>query len=286
MSTGMISPAFIASFDAEVKAAYQGMSKLAGTVRQKNGVVGSSHRFTIISKGMAALHTPHADVTPMGINYSTATATLADFAAPEYSDIFQQSKINFDEKRELVKCVAGALGRRFDQANIDAIFAGAPAANTLALNLGASDAFNMAKLRGLGQIMDANGVPSSDRHIAWTAAAKAQLLGSTAATSSDFNSVQALVRGDLNAFYGFNFHLIEDRNEGGIPLDTATSANRQILAWHKDAVGCAVSMNQSTEINYVPEKLSWLVTGKISLGCVAIDTDGIAIAQVLESVVI
>lgn len=282
MSSGIIAPAFVAQFDAEVKQAYQGMAKLQGTLRTKNGVVGSTHRFTKIGKGIAGLHTPHADVTPMGLDYSTATATLADYVAPEYSDIFQQQKINFDERRELVMSVAGALGRRWDQASIDAMNASGTT-NTVAVGIGTNNGFNMAKLRRIGKQMDQLGVPSSDRHLAWSATAKEQLLGSTQATSSDFNSVMALVQGQIDTFYGFKFHLIEDRDEGGLTL---AGNNRTLLAWHKQAVGVAVGIDMKTEINYVAEKVSWLVNGKLSLGAVAIDAEGISSITIDESVTV
>ena len=47
------------------------------------------------------------------------------------------------------------------------------------------------------------------------------------------------------------------------------------FAFHKSAIGCAVAMAPSTEINYVAEKTSFLVTAKLSMGAVAIDTAGI-----------
>lgn len=280
MSSGIIAPAFVAQFDAEVKQAYQGMAKLQGTLRTKNGVIGSTHRFTKIGKGLAGLHTPHADVTPMGLDYTTATATLADYVAPEYSDIFQQQKINFDERRELVLSVAGALGRRWDQASIDAMNASGTT-NTVAKTVGANNGMNMVKLRRIGKQMDALGVPAQDRHIAWSATAKEQLLGSTQATSSDFNSVMALVSGNIDTFYGFKFHLIEDRDEGGLSI---SGNDRTLLAWHKQAVGVAVGIDMKTEINYVAEKVSWLVNGKLALGSVAIDAEGISTIVIDESV--
>lgn len=280
MSSGIITPAFVEMFDNEVKQAYQGSERLAGTVRQKNGVVGSTARFTKVGKGMGNPHTPHADVTPMGVDYSTSTATLLDFDFPEYSDIFQQQKLNFDERRELVMLIADSMGRRSDQCNIDAAVASGTT-NTVAVGIGGDNAFNMGKIRRMAAQFDAKGVPASDRHLAWSSVAKEQLLGTTKATSSDFNSVMALVSGQMDTFYGFKFHLIEDRAEGGLPI---AGNNRSILAWHKTAIGKAVGINMKTEINYIAEKVSWLINGRLSLGCVAIDAEGVSIATIDESV--
>lgn len=282
MSSGTLAPAFVAQFDAEVKQAYQGMSKLQGTVRTKNGVIGSTHRFTKIGKGIAGLHTPHADVTPMGVDYTTATATLADYDAPEYSDIFQQQKINFEEKRELVMVTAGGLGRRWDQSVIDAFIASGTT-NTVAKTIGGDNAMNMGKIRRIGKQFDDADVPETDRHIAWSAACKEQLLGTTKATSADYNSVRALVNGDIDSLYGFKFHLIGKRDEGGLPL---SGTERNIFAWHKQAIGTAVGINMSTRIDYVANKASWLVLGKLSIGSVAIDATGISSITVDEAIAI
>ena len=199
---------------------------------------------------------------------------------PEYSDIFQQQKLNFDERRELVMLIADSMGRRSDQCNIDAAVASGTT-NTVAVGIGGDNAFNMGKIRRMAAQFDAKGVPASDRHLAWSSVAKEQLLGTTKATSSDFNSVMALVSGQMDTFYGFKFHLIEDRAEGGLPI---AGNNRSILAWHKTAIGKAVGINMKTEINYIAEKVSWLINGRLSLGCVAIDAEGVSIATIDESV--
>jgi hypothetical protein len=60
------------------------------------------------------------------------------------------------------------------------------------------------------------------------------------------------------------------------------SSDRTTFAWHKAALGFAESMAQSTEINYIAEKTSWLVTGKLSAGATAIDDEGIVILTTRE----
>jgi hypothetical protein len=52
-------------------------------------------------------------------------------------------------------------------------------------------------------------------------------------------------------------------------------ATRTSFAFHRDAVGLGISMNQKSEINYVPEKTSFLVSSMFSAGAVAIDDEGI-----------
>jgi len=279
--SNQLNQSFVAQFEAEVKQAYQGMAKLKGTCRTRNNVVGSTIRFPKMGKGLAMPRVPQTDVTPMNVTHSNVTATLADWNASEYTDIFDKQKVNFDEQRELVQVVAGALGRRLDQIQLNAVLAGIT--STVTTNLGGSDAFNMPKVRRLKKLMDAQGVPSSDRHLAVSATGLEQLLGSTQATSSDFQNVKALVDGQINTMCGFKFHMIEDRDEGGLSL---AGNIRTLLAWHKDAVGLGIGIDISTEINYIPEKTSWLITGKLSAGAIAVDSLGIYASTIDESVVI
>lgn len=267
-----ISTAFIAQFDAEVKQAYQGAAKLFGTVRTKTGVVGSTHRFPKLGKGLAQPRIPQTDVVPMNVQHSNVTATLEDWSAPEYSDVYDLQKINFDERKELKMAIASAMGRRNDQLIIDAADAGA-SATQVSDNIGGTDSgVNTDKLRRAKRLMDAAGVPATDRTFVHSAVGLEQLLGETSATSSDFNSVKALVNGEIDTWLGFKFIMIEDRDEGGLDL---TSNIRKNFAYHKQALGLAVGIDMRTEMNYVPEKTSWLVNGMFSAGAVGIEDAGI-----------
>src|SRR5210317_1324274 len=141
-----ISNAFVQLFDAEVKQAYQGARALAGVTRERTNVEGNQVKFPKIGKGVATVRVPQTDVTPLNVSYSQVTATMSDYIAAEYSDIFSQQKINFDERRELVQVVSGAIGRRMDQLVIDAL-SGSGTALTVATTIGgAGTNMNLAKL--------------------------------------------------------------------------------------------------------------------------------------------
>ena len=100
------------------------------------------------------------------------------------------------------------------------------------------------------------------------------LLGTTQITSSDYNTVKALVQGELDTFLGFKFVTIGDRSEGGL-TGGVSGAVRKVWAWHKTAVGMAEGMGIRSEINYIPEKTSWLVASMLSAGATTIDAGGI-----------
>lgn len=276
-----LSNAFVTLFDAEVKQAYQGKAQLVGAVRQRRGVEGSTVKFPKVGAGVATPRIPQTDVSPINASFSQVTLTLADWNAAEYSDIFSQAKVNFDERQELVQVVANAMGRRQDQMIIDALVA-ASTSLTVANSIGGTTTnLNVAKLREAKRLLDKNNVDPMDRHIVIHANGLASLLSETAVTSSDFNTVKALVQGDINSFLGFNFHVLGDRPEGGLPVDG--SLDRTCFAFHKSAVGYGEGIGMRTEINYIPEKTSWLVNEVFSAGAIAIDTAGIVQITCRES---
>jgi hypothetical protein len=268
-----LSNAFVTLFDAEVKQAYQGKAMLVGAVRQRRGVEGSQVKFPKVGRGVATARVTQTDVTPMNVGFSNVTCTLSDWNAAEYSDIFSQQKVNFDERSELVQVVGNAIGRRQDQLILDALNA-ATSTGTVANSIGGSNTnMNIAKLREAAKILNAKNVPADGRHIIIHANSLASMLEQTSVTSSDFNTVKALVQGEINQYMGFTFHVLGDRSEGGLPIDG--SSDRTLYAFHKDAIGYAEGIAPRTEINYVPEKTSWLVNALFSAGSIAIDSEGI-----------
>lgn len=272
MAVGL-SNAFVTLFAREVKQAYQAKAQLVGAVRTRTGVEGSTAKFPKVGKGVASVRIPQTDVTPLNVDFSQVTVTLEDYNAAEYSDIFMQQKVNFDEKTELVEVLANAIGRRQDQLIIDAL-EGSGTSLTVANSIGGANTdLNLDKLREAKKLLDGKNVPPTDRHIILHANNLSALLGETEVTSVDFNSVKTLVNGEVDTFMGFKFHVIGDRTEGGLTKDG--SNDRTVIAFHKDALGYAEGMAPKTEINYVPEKTSHLVNSMISAGAVAIDAEGI-----------
>jgi hypothetical protein len=272
-----ITNAFVTLFDAEVKQAYQSESSLLGCVRLRQGVQGNTYKFPKLGKGSATARIPQTDVTPLNVTYSQVEATMSDYNAAEYSDIFHLSKVNFDERQELVQVVSKAIGRRMDQLIIDAIAAASSpstVANTIVTSgsAGASN-LNVGKLIAAKKALDAKNVPFDDRHIIVHANSLSGLLGDERAISGDYASVKALVSGEINTFLGFKFYVLGDRDEGGLAVDS--SSDRVVYAFHRSAIGMGVNMAQKTEINYIPEKTSFLVNSMFSAGAVAIEDDGI-----------
>ena len=268
-----ISNAFVTLFDTEVKQAYQADAVLRNTVRLRTGVTATTHKFPKIGSGVAQIRVPQTDVTPLNVTYSQATVTLTDYIAAEYSDIFSQSHVNFDERQELVQVVAKAIGRRSDQMIIDALAASSTSLTVATSIGGAGTNLNMAKLREASRLLNTANVPAEDRYMLIHASQLASLLSETSVTSSDFNTVKALVQGEISTFMGFTFNVIGDRSEGGL-TGGGSGSTRKVYAYHKMAVGMAEAMAIRTQIDYVPEKTSYLVASMFSAGAIAIDAGG------------
>lgn len=282
MSMNLSSVAAI-QFDTEVKHAYQAVSAtLAGTTTERKGVVGNDYRFRRMGKGLATQRTaPSADATTMDIDHTTITCTLQDWEANEYTDIFNNADVNFDEVKELGQTLAGALGRRDDQLKLDAMAAGSYSATptagqggqvTAAIG-GADTNLNVAKLRAIKKFMDDREVPMEGRHIAVSPAGMSGLLSETQVTSSDYNSVKALVQGDVDTFLGFKFHVIGDRDEGGLALGAGDV--RTGYAWHESAIGYANGIDVSTSVDWIAHKKSWLSAGNLKANAVIRDNEGV-----------
>jgi len=273
-----VSTAFTTLFDAEVKQAYQAQRKLAGLIRERDAQGATTVKFPKLGKGAATIRTPQSDVVPINATYSQATATMVDWIASEYSDIFNQSHVNFNDRQELVQMVGGAIGRRMDQVCIDALDAATPA--TVANSIGGANTdLNVDKIREAAKKLNANNVPADNRTLLIHANSLAALLGETQATSVDYTTARALMDGSLDTYLGFKIIVLGNMDEGGLTIDG--SNDRLAYAFHKSALGMGISMQNQTRVDYIPEKTSYLVASMFSAGAIAVeDTTAGGIVQI------
>lgn len=282
-----LSNAAVTEFDNEVKHQYQGAGKLRNAVTVRNNVVGDTYKFARMGRGLANQKATQADVTPMDVSHTRPTATLANWNAPEYTDIFDQAEVNYDEKQELAETIAKAIGRREDQIIIDAMNAVTFAATNdgnpetgRVFDVSATANFSMALLRSARDHFQDIEADPSDQHIALKSAALQKLLEDSTVTSSDYNTVKTLVSGDLDSYMGFKFHIIGTRVEGGLP---GVTGDEIAFAWHKPALGLAIGIDMKTTVDWVAQKTSWLCNGMFKAGAVAREPQGIVKLQYDET---
>lgn len=107
-----------------------------------------------------------------------------------------------------------------------------------------STGLTITKLRSALEILRANHSldnPGISLHFALMAEQMTDLLETTEITSSDYNTVKALVNGDVNTFLGFNFHHYESLGVDG-------SSDRRCIAWTSDSLTYATWNNPETNI--------------------------------------
>lgn len=272
----------VTEFDEQVKESFQGIGLLRMCVTVRNNVTGEDYRFQQIGKGIAHKRTgPSSDSIPMNINYSKVLVILEDWDADEYTDMFMKVEVNFDEVRELTSVILKALGRRFDQTIIDAVNdarASLVAIGNIVLN--GATGLTVAKLAATAQLMDDLEIEEEGRFFVGSTKGKQQLLGEEKATSTDYASIKALVKGDIDSFYGFVFKWFGKREEGGLYKNGDI---RDCFAFHQSSIGTAVGIDPSTNVDWVPQKKSYLSAGQMKLGSIVRDLEGVFIVEIDET---
>lgn len=272
-----LSNSAIQQFDDLVKHEYQARGRLRQCVTIRTGVTGDTYNFARMGQGIANQKATQADVTPMNVDHSRQAAVLQRWLAPEYTDIFDNDEVNFDEMSELATTIAKALGRREDQIIIDTMAAGTYNTTPTGADQGldivtGATGLTVDKLREVNERFQDLEIEDGEKYIAVTPKGLRDLLADTEVTSSDFNTVKALVNGELNTFLGMEFKVLGTRTEGGLPAPS----DQQAFAWHKAAIGYAVGkIDMMTKVDWVPQKTSWLSNGMLRSGAVLRENAGV-----------
>lgn len=279
-----VDQAYVRLYDDLVKLVYQGEgNQLRNTIRTKTDVVGSTVQFVVYGKGNASPRIYRSPVQPMSPSIATPVATLTDWVAADYTDIFEQQKINYNEIEELSKVAAYAIGRTHDQLIIDDGLVGSGTTNIIP---DGGDNLTFEKVLQVNQYFNDIGVPPGDRFIAISASAEASLMESDQLTNKFFVNNMVIQQGTFNhqMLAGLNFIVVPTTTVDGQTYGLPKVGNiRSNFAWHKQAVGFALGLDQRTQINYIPQMLSWLTATILSAGAVAIDATGIVEVQCDES---
>lgn len=256
-------------FVEEVKHIFQTEgNRFSGTVREKR-IAGDKAQFPVLGTLTTQERTLGSKLPIQNKDHTPVTITTQNWTASTLVDNFLQSQTNFDDRQETVKTLSMALGRRKDQLIIDGFAAGTPTSTVAA---GATD-LTLAKVIEAAKILDANGVPDSDRYFACHVNNLHALLTETKVTSSDYANIKALVNGDLDSFYGFKFIKIADMTaEGGLAIDG--SSVRDNYAFHKNAIGLVMNTEIQVVMDRAPEYDADLITGRLSANAALIDALG------------
>jgi len=260
MST-QVTTAFVQQYSANVQMLSQQMgSRLRDAVRIEN-VVGKNAFIDQIGAATAALRTSrHADTPQMDTPHGRRRLSLADY---EYADLIDdQDKVRMliDPTSSYARAAAAAMGRAMDDVIIAAATgtastgetgSGSASLDATANSVGSAssnDGLTIAKLREAKRKMDLLDVdPSINRYIAVGPKQIEDLLGTTEVTSSDFNTIKALVQGDVDTFMGFKF-IMTNR------LDVDVNDIRKCFAWAEDGLTLGLGKDISARIDERADK--------------------------------
>lgn len=276
-----VTTAFVQQYSANVQMLSQQMgSRLRDAVRIEN-VVGKNAFIDQIGVATAQVRsTRHADTPQIDTPHSRRRLTLADY---EYADLIDdQDKIRMliDPTSSYAKAAAAAMGRSMDDVIITAATGAASTGETGSgtANLSASDnsvgsassndGLTLAKLQEAKRKMDLNDVdPSIQRYIAVGPKQIEDLLGNTTVTSADFNTIKALVQGDLDTFMGFKFIMTNRLAVSGTDVRTC-------FAWAEDGITLGLGKDISARIDERADKsYATQVYYCMSLGAVRMEED-------------
>ena len=259
-----IDQAFIKQFESEVHLAYQRMgSKLRNTVRTVGSVRGNTVRFQKIGKGSANTKSRNGIVTPMELTHTTVEATMADHYAPEYIDKLDELKTNINERQAIAMSAAGALGRKTDEILVTAMDSGA---NSTQIH-DTSSALQRADVLSLFETFGTADIPEDgQRYCAMHPKGFADLFTIDEFSNADYiGEAQLPYAGGMTAKNWLSFMWFST---------SAVTAGKN-LCYHTSAVGLGIGADVSTEVNYVPERVSHLTTSMMSMGATVIDDNGV-----------
>lgn len=264
-------------FDELVKAQYRSIGfLLRDSVRTKNDVVGSSVEFRKVDQVISVPTAYLAAVTIQDPDYTKVICNIQKFTTPTAVDTVQELTVNFDAKMENAMLVGQGMGRRSDQIIIDALVA-----NPGDTIVDGGTNMDYAKFTRVYEEFEDNAVPKGERWMALSASAIRSLMSDDQFVSTFYTQNRILDRGYILEYLGINVVTIPNMTEGGLPKAGNIRTN---LAWHKMSTGMAVGHDFRTEVNYLPDRTSWLVNGIFSAGAVVIDNRGVIAIACDESV--
>ena len=206
--------------------ARQEKSMLFDRVYVKTGIVGKSFYQDQIGKWeMNAKTEVNPDTPQNDPNLQRTRIDMATYNDARMLDRSLQLQEFSDPTSQTSVCISSAVGIQMDKIIYDALGGTAlrgetgstsvtfPAAKTVKADLeasGTNTGLTVAKLRRAAKMMNAQGVPNYDRTFVCSATGLEQLLGTTQATSADYNNVRALVSGEVDTFLGFKFVVLPD----------------------------------------------------------------------------
>lgn len=231
---------------------------------------------------MTDITSRHGDTEYTDTPHSRRMVVLTPSDVADLVDRQDKVRTLNDPTNSYVRAFAAAANRKIDDRIIAAFDATAstgvdgtgtaPFDTAYDIAVGAAG-MTLAKLREARELLEAAENMEDDGEYKWfiamDAKGRADLLGDTTLTSSDYNTVKALVDGQINTFMGFTF-LKSER----IPQNATPDA--QAFAWCKSSMQLAIGQEPKGFIDILPgKKHSTQVRYELDSGATRMDEKGV-----------
>lgn len=259
--SSQITTAFVQQYSANVQMLSQQMgSRLRDAVRVES-IVGKNAFMDQIGVATAQLRTSrHADTPQLDTPHARRRLSLADYEYADLIDDEDKVRMLIDPTSSYAQAAAAAMGRAMDDVIITAALgtastgetgSGSASLDATANMVGSSSTnvnLSVSILREAKRKLDAQDVdPSIPRYIAVGPSQIESLLSETAVTSADFNTVKALVQGEVDTFMGFKF-IMTNR------LSIDSNDIRSCFAWAEDGITLGIGKDISARIDERADK--------------------------------
>ena len=255
--SSQVTTAFVQQYSANVQMLSQQRGSLLRDAVRSETMVGKNAFFDQVGKATAVKRTTrHGDTPQIDTPHARRRMSLVDY---EYADLIDdQDKVRMliDPTSTYAQAAASAMGRAMDDEIIAAAtgtaFTGETGSTSTSLPAGQQIAhgsadLTLAKLITAKKTLDLASVdPSIPRYIAVGPNQIEALLNNTTVTSSDFNTVKALVQGEIDTFLGFKF-IVTNR--------LAIASNiRTCFAWAEDGLALGIGKDVTARIDERADK--------------------------------
>ncbi len=257
-----IEQARVLQFKANVTHLYQQKpAKLRGTFREES-LTGKAHFFERLGTEAAVLKSArHADTVILDPAHTRRMVVPSDYVWNALVDQQDKIRLLIDPNSEYAIAAANALRRAQDDVYIAAFAADAAAGESggtavtfASENAGDADpsaaAVKTTDVLAAKKALDNQDVPMDERYACVHPAVITQLLANTTAplvSSSDYNTVKALVQGEINTWCGFTW-ITSTR----VPV--AASTDVYTFYWHKETMGAAIAKEIMARLSERPDK--------------------------------
>lgn len=259
-----ITTSFVDQFRANLEMLVQQKgSKLRGLV-SLDTVKGKSAYYDQIGAVAASVkNTRHADTPQSDTPHSRRRLDLATYNWGDLIDNDDKVRLLVDPASEYSKAGAMAMGRAIDAVIIDAAIGtaktGASGGTSVVLPNSQKIAhggtgLTLAKLLSAKEIFDAKDVAEEDRFMIITAKQLGNLLNDTTITSADYNTVRALVAGQLDTFLGFKFVQVNGLRGANDPILPVSSNVRKCVAFQRGGIKLGIGEDITARITERDDK--------------------------------